>query len=789
MVRSLYAGVSGMKVHQTKMDVIGNNISNVNTYGFKSSRATFSDLYYQTLSSASGSSASSGGINSSQIGYGVQFSGIDKIMERAAVTTTDRNLDVAIAGEGFFQVRDSEGNTFYTRAGILYIDTSGYLVDGNGNFVLGVSGSNVGEIVDNQRLQLSVPAVSPSTASATETINGITYTLSSSNRTPEGNVSFTFVSDNSLPGGMKAKAEITASGITIRLNSSEKFYSIIELNNAINKAITEANGGKAHPAGTFTLSANPPSIFPVADINGNISSSKGLRNFPAGLFGGVVYDSLGSAFTGLKELTFSASYNSDDNSWTISATDGISTYSGKVTSTMASGSSLKLRNIAAGASENDCINIKAPSVAEMTAADTSSAFTDVSGIFVDDTPEIEGGLMVLSVGNRFSGNGTVTFEADFMDDVDGAGTDGYRITATIGTRTFEGILAESETVPGTMTLTASNGETIHLEHAGYNVLHSHAAGGTDVALKSVINATLSASPFRANASVGLTGEEIASSNFAVIPGTLSGIDDDGIFGGMSFVTTSTNFAVPNDSAEAIFSARFFRDGSEDVWEITATIEGLRYTGYVRGNENYSTFQLKNEDETIGDSIEMTYPGVEKLSEFYESVYGAPPADGDIMLSTATEPDPITAGSAKKPNNLGLSSKFITLKGGAVGGPQSIADLTNIAIAADGTISATHSVHGHITLGRIILATFDNPQGLDEAGNSYFTATSNSGKAKLVIPGQAGTGALVTSSLEMSNVDLSKEFTEMITAQRGFQANSRIITVSDTLLEELINLKR
>ena len=129
MVRSLYSGVSGMKVHQTKMDVIGNNIANVNTYGFKSSRASFSDLYYQTLSSAEGSSPAAGGVNSSQIGYGVQFSGIDKIMERAAFTTTDRNLDVAIAGEGFFQVRDGEGNTYYTRAGILYIDTSGYLVD------------------------------------------------------------------------------------------------------------------------------------------------------------------------------------------------------------------------------------------------------------------------------------------------------------------------------------------------------------------------------------------------------------------------------------------------------------------------------------------------------------------------------------------------------------------------------------------------------------------------------------------------------------------------------------
>ncbi|MGI6578182.1 MAG: flagellar hook-basal body complex protein [Eubacteriales bacterium] len=789
MVRSLYSGVSGMKVHQTKMDVIGNNIANVNTYGFKSSRATFSDLYYQTLASASGSSATSGGINSSQIGYGVQFSGIDKIMERAAFTTTDRNFDVAIAGEGFFQVRDSEGNTYYTRAGILYVDPAGYLVDGNGNFVLGVSGSNIGEVVDNERIQLTVPAVSSSTASATETINGIKYTITSSNRTPEGNETFTFTSDDTLPGGMKAKAEINASGITIKLNSSEKFYSLSELNSAINRAITEANGGKAHPAGTFTLSATPSNIFPVADVNGFISSTKGLRNFPAGVFGGVEFVNLGSAFTGLKELTLSASFNSDDNSWTISATDGISTYSGKVTSSMASGASLKLKNIATGASENDCINITVPSTAEMTTANGSSAFTDVTGILVDDTPELEGGLTVISVGDKFTGNSTVSFKADFIDDIDGSGTDGYKITATIGSRTFEGILAESEIDPGTVTLTSDNGETIQLAHSGYSVLDGHATGGTDVDLESVINATLTANPFRANTSVGLTGEEIVSSNFAVQPGTMTGIDNDGIFGDMTFVTTSTNFTVPKDSAQAVFSARYFMDGSEEVWEVTATIEGVRYTGYVRGNEKYSTFQLKNEDATKGDAIEMTYPGVEKLTEYFESLNGVLPTDGDIMISTATEPDPILVTSAKKPNNLGLSSKDISLKGGAEGGPQTIADLTNLAIAADGTISATHAVHGQITLGRIVLTTFDNPQGLDEAGNSYFIETANSGKPRLAIPGESGTGALVTSSLEMSNVDLSKEFTEMITAQRGFQASSRIITVSDTLLEELINLKR
>lgn len=789
MVRSLYAGVSGMKVHQTKMDVIGNNIANVNTYGFKSSRASFTDLYYQTLSSSSGSSAVSGGVNSSQIGYGVQFGGIDKIMDRAAFTTTGRNFDVAIAGEGFFQVRDGEGNTYYTRAGILYIDRSGYLVDGNGNFVLGVNGSNIGESVANERIILSVPSVPSSIASATEPINGISYTLSSSNRTAEGNVTFKFTSDDTLPGGLKAKAEINASGITIKLNSNERFYNLSELNNAINKAIVEANGGRQHPAGTFTLTCNPTNIFPTADRDGEIVSSKGLRNFPPGVFGGVEFVNLGDAFSALSQLTLSAEYNSEDNSWTISATDGISTYRGKVLSTTASGAELKLKNVAAGASDDDYIKVTVPSVSEMTSANNASEFNSVSGITADDRPELAGGLTVHSVGKNFSGNAAVGFKADYVADYDDLGTAAYVITATVGTRKFEGVITDGQTDPDIVTLTAENGETIMLSHLGYGALDGFAVGGTDVELKSTINGKLTAVPFRANASIGLTGAEIASTDFAHIPGTLQGIDDDGIFGSMKFITTSTTFAVLNDTAEAVFSARYFKDGDEDLWEITATIEGAKYTGLVRGDVNYDTFHLKNEDVNKDDTIEMTYPDAKKLTEYFTSFYGYVPVEGDTLISRTTEPEPIYATSAKKPNNLGLSSKDMTLQGGAEGGSQSISDLTNLAIAGDGTITATHSVHGQITLGRIVLATFDNPQGLDEAGTSYFIESANSGRAKLAIPGEAGTGSLVTSSLEMSNVDLSKEFTEMITAQRGFQANSRIITVSDTLLEELINLKR
>lgn len=137
MVRSLYSGVSGLKTHQQKMDVIGNNIANVNTYGFKGSRVTFQDVFYQTMRNATAGSAASGGTNPSQIGYGAQVGSIDTMMSRSGFASTGNALDMAIAGEGFFMVQDPSGNISYTRAGIFTIDNEGYLVDSAGNFVLG----------------------------------------------------------------------------------------------------------------------------------------------------------------------------------------------------------------------------------------------------------------------------------------------------------------------------------------------------------------------------------------------------------------------------------------------------------------------------------------------------------------------------------------------------------------------------------------------------------------------------------------------------------------------------
>jgi flagellar hook protein FlgE len=119
------------------MDVIGNNIANVNTYGYKASRATFADIYYQNLSRGSGPAATTGGTNPTQIGYGASIATIDVLNTQSGLQSTDRAMDVAITGEGFLVTQDPMGNLMYTRLGNLGFDADGNLVDGTGMYVMG----------------------------------------------------------------------------------------------------------------------------------------------------------------------------------------------------------------------------------------------------------------------------------------------------------------------------------------------------------------------------------------------------------------------------------------------------------------------------------------------------------------------------------------------------------------------------------------------------------------------------------------------------------------------------
>ena len=148
MMRSLYSGVAGLKTHQTKMDVIGNNIANVNTMGFKSSSVLFRDVLYQTTSSATGATSQTGGTNATQIGLGTKVASVQaSISENGAAQSTNNPYDLMLTGSDFFVVSRG-GNNYFTKVGSFNVDGSGCLVTSNGCQVMGwqVDPDNPGQI-------------------------------------------------------------------------------------------------------------------------------------------------------------------------------------------------------------------------------------------------------------------------------------------------------------------------------------------------------------------------------------------------------------------------------------------------------------------------------------------------------------------------------------------------------------------------------------------------------------------------------------------------------------------
>lgn len=182
MLRSLYSGISGMKVNQTKLDVIGNNLANVSTTAFKGSRVNFSTTISQTLGSASAASDSLGGVNGKQVGLGAQIASIDKIMSQGSMQSTSRSLDVAVDGSGYFMVATgpaltgnadaitinnngvgtmpANSSVAYTRDGSFVLDNEGNLLTSKGYRVLGfamettdpVNKNNIDNIEDDGKV-------------------------------------------------------------------------------------------------------------------------------------------------------------------------------------------------------------------------------------------------------------------------------------------------------------------------------------------------------------------------------------------------------------------------------------------------------------------------------------------------------------------------------------------------------------------------------------------------------------------------------------------------------------
>lgn len=565
MVRSMYSGVSGLRSHQQRLDVIGNNVSNANTYGFKSSRATFRDMFYQNVRNAAQGTSSRGGINPSAIGYGASLSSVDLLMEVSSMTPTGNPLDVAITGEGFLQVMDNDGNIFYTRAGMLDVDpTTGYLVDGNGYFVLGTQAKDatvgiVGQEPGTSRIKIELPTLDAKQASVTKKIGGKEFTMTASNVGDAGNASINFSLAYDMPAGEKIEVVISGNNIEVNVNPTATFTSVNNFMEMVNTAITDKLG-EQHPAGNFTIKMDPSiDMANMADTypNGEITGEQLIKSDAGPVGGGLTL--------------------SED------------------------------------------------------AADRGIQF------------------IAKKLGSAFSANGAADANPVQM---------------------------------GALTITkngAGDTATWDIEVNGYK-------------------------------QTGLT--------FAALTGA-AGVKLERTGGGAGGAA-----ADPNDYFVISIPKSYF----------------------------------KYDDTTKEYNL---------------------PKNSITDLGTATKQRPS--------GNLGLNAGF-QLEGGTEGGPQTIMNITGFGIGADGTLTGQAGGE-RLIFGRIDLANFDNPKGLQQSGNSYFAETQNSGKPQYAVPGEDGTGALKNSALEMSNVDLANEFSDMITTQRGYQANSRLITVSDTMLEELINLKR
>lgn len=267
MIRSLFAGVSGMKNHQVRMDVIGNNIANVNTTGYKSNRVNFQDMFYQMqryASAPSGGTDGAGSMNPAQIGSGVTVAGIGTNMGQGALQSTGRTLDLAIQGNGYFQVKDNAGNLFYTRTGVFNLDTNGYLVDSNGNFLTDTAGAEIQITGGNGQIgTISIGKDGKITASDTDGNDmGITAQIglySFANQeglTKVGQNLFketTAQQGNTVSGAAALIDPETAAGITSTINSGYLEMSNVDLTDEFANMITTQRGYQAN-ARTITTS-------------------------------------------------------------------------------------------------------------------------------------------------------------------------------------------------------------------------------------------------------------------------------------------------------------------------------------------------------------------------------------------------------------------------------------------------------------------------------------------------------------------------------------------------------
>ena len=680
MMRSMFSGVSGLKGHQTRMDVIGNNIANVNTTGFKSSRVTFADMISQNLSGAAAPTGNIGGVNPKQIGLGMAVASTDLIYTNGSVQQTGKNTDVAVSkGDGLFVVSKGE-QKYYTRNGAFGFDAEGNLtIPSSGLYVQGYMAKNgVVNVAGDNTTKIRIPAGKSMEATTT------------------GIASYTKNLNATTPGYELANILVRyADGTAATTNN----YTPTEVGKLV---LTMDNGRKIYLASSApaqTVGSAPTGVLYSSTIS-NVTAS------PTGHVDAVLaMDS--SNPSSPKEINGSST-TTITRTGATSLTSGTYAYgdkfniSGKITSVVSSPPSDVVLTL-------DANNTITPGTPVTIKVPNPTSFT-------------------YAVGDTYTGQLKIT----------------------------------SLTPQAGATVTTADGNSAKLAAAlpaitSTSTPYAHTGSATDGIIKSITRQTI----------YEFAGKKVSS----VVLNTKSGTAVDGLIAknytrGDTFYPSVTTTVPVYDSLGAKHEVPVvYTKTGNNKWTLSLGSGGDTFN-ITEADGTVTTVALTKTDLNF-DTAGSYVSGSASLNLTYTN--GAAPQQVALQLGAITQYS-------------GTTTIAASADGNAAG------TLSSVDIDSSGVITGTYTNGVRQREAQIAMAQFNNPSGLTKMGGNLYQESNNSGTRTISGASDIGT-ELTTSALEMSNVDIADQFSDMIITQRGFQSNSKIITVSDEMLETLINMKR
>ena len=668
MLRSLYSGISGLQVAGMKLSVVGNNIANSQTIGFKKSTAIFQDMLSQSISSYAGSS---------QIGLGATTAAIWQDFSQSAIENTSRALDLAIDGSGFFVVKNTaptvDGGTptetaqYYTRAGAFDLDENGYIINPDGYILQGYTvDPNTGEISTGPT-NLQIDA----TRTDAQATSGIDLSVNL-DPTTDIHSAFAYYIFSDLYGSAGTQVH---NDFTYYLTGSNAY----EVGSAVDTDggtfSIQLIGADSDSSVSIAVAAN----HSLADVVSALNTAFGALTSYTAVASAV--DAGGGSYVlritpGNSAWTFSNITDGTDNGGLAVNTGGITSAHNSATISFSFGTSTAASTVTVNVADNTTL---ASLAAQITSALALNGFS--------------GTAVVVS---GASGAYLRINSADSDWSVQGAVTD----TTSSG-------LNLSETTSGSEEFNATNADTYDYSTSVY--IYDQQGGKHSV-------------------NIYFVKSDTNTWNYYMLA------PDDEYY--TATPTTPTGTLV------------FDENGT-----LATHLDGNGNT-LPTGAEPTVTFTFV-EDET-GTEVPITV----SLDFTPEGTYGATTQNGNSFVNY-----------------------FVGQNGYGPG------SLESIEVDTDGLIAGTYSNGETLYVGRVALATFQATQALNQAGDSLWEETSNSGEASINAAGEGGTGDIYGYALEESNVDMAEEFVDMIVAQRAWQANAKTISTSDDMLSELMNIKR